>query len=207
MSATRKLPPLGQPAAVASAGPTPTVAPAATIAPAAPPPERVRIAFRGAVIGPGKVDGTQWDLMGRVPDDVWSGVTKALSVADPYTGIVAFIGGGGYRALEKPDPKGSVTLVGGPSGSDQTWTLPKQQDTFTPQWNGAEFRNVVLSERVRLRIDLWDADIAEDDPIGAPEIDSRALLAAKASGTLYSINVAAETSRQVLFVRVSVVPE
>ena len=166
------------------------------------------MALLGATIGPGKIDGTQWDGPGwYVPSSVWGGLSTALGVASPYVPVVAFIGSSAVQALQRPDVIGRATITGGGETIDRGWTgLSKIQDSFTPTWY-VTWSHIVLSPKTRLTVDLDDADLMFDDPIGVAQIGFKDLDAALKAGEGYPVNVSGQTDKQILFVKIAVTLE
>ncbi len=168
-------------------------------------PELARVSFLSAVIGPGRVGGTQWGRVDFVPDDIWKEVAKRMRADDSYSAMTAFLAEGGFATIGTPDIKGRVTLLQ-PLG-DKSLDLPEVDDTFTPRWSAIEFRKVPLEKRTRLRIEFVDALATKDATIGIAELDGAALMKIDAAGKIVAWPFADQTQNQVLFVMVSVVPE
>lgn len=158
----------------------------------------------GALVAPGKEDGTQWDGMGsKVDAQLARGVVEALAESNPYTAVLGIMAGPAANALEKPDVGGSAQLYlnGQPMGD--AILLEKNQDAFTPQWSNAGWTNVDI-HRASLRIELIERDIANDDPMGIIVIDAKHLEAAVDAGGVTPIPVSDQTNGQVLFLNISV---
>ena len=81
--------------------------------------------------------------------------------------------------------------------------LAKVQDSFTPQWNSAQWQGVDV-RRARVRVELIDKDVSNDDPIGTVEISTQQLRDAAAAGSIFPVRVDSQTNGQVLFLLISV---
>jgi hypothetical protein len=171
--------------------------------PTAQLPRFVNVEMRQALLGPSKVGGNAWDGLGRLDDNGRSLVVTALGKADPVAELAVVFANPALAALEKPDPGGSVRCMSGPVEL-QRLELPKVQDTFTPIWSGAVLPRVPLAPATRLEVDLWDQDLAVDDPMGTSTITYAELVSALREGTVHHVRVAEQTNHQVLFVDVSV---
>jgi hypothetical protein len=171
--------------------------------PSAELPAFVNVEVRQALLGPSKVGGNAWDGLGRLDSSGQSLVLQALGKGDPIAELAVVFANPALAALEKPDPAGSVRCMSGPA-EIQRLTLPKVKDTFTPIWTGAAMPRVPLAPTTRLEVDLWDKDLAVDDPMGASTITHADLVSALREGIVHRVRVAEQTSNQVLFVDVSV---
>jgi hypothetical protein len=109
-------------------------------------------------------------------------------------------------ALSKPDPLGRAELVG-PLGASQQRVLVAQQNTFTPQWATAGWAHVPLDGSTRIRVQLWDEDPANNDPMGTFEVNADDLLAALRAERVHHVRVDEQTHGQVLFAAISVFAE
>lgn len=166
-------------------------------------PSFVNVEVRQALLGPSKVGGSAWDGLGRLDSSGQTLVLQALGTSDPVTQLGLVFANPALAALEKPDPAGFVRCMSGPI-EVQRLALPKVQDTFTPIWAGAIMRRVPLAPSTRLEVDLWDKDLAADDPMGTSTITHADLVAAIREGTLHHVRVSGQTNNQVLFVDISV---
>jgi hypothetical protein len=171
--------------------------------PSAELPALVNVELRQALLGPNKVGGNAWDGLGRLDGNGQTLVLEALGKSDPIAELAVVFANPALAALEKPDPAGSVRCMSGPV-EVQGLTLPKVQDTFTPIWTGASMPRVPLAPTTRLEVDLWDKDLAVDDPMGTGTITYADLVRALREGTVHHVRVAEQTNNQVLFVDVSV---
>ncbi len=63
--------------------------------------------------------------------------------------------------VEPPDPAGRLLIDGTP-----VLGLPMQKNTATPSWANARSVPVTLGPRQVITLELWDADLSDNDPIG-----------------------------------------
>ena len=159
-------------------------------APRSPPtsamPAKVDICITSAVIAPTKGDGSPWDAGGsEVSHDEQKAVDAALKAAIKVAGsnpagiavaIASIFARPGLQAVAKPDVFGTVELaVKGSYGGNTAQKLSlasskKPVREFQPNFGiTACFSDVAWSDEVRLRVDLSDKDIANDDKIATVE--------------------------------------
>lgn len=173
------------------------------------PPEKrlpafVSVEVRGALIGPGKVDGAAWDGLGRLDATAQAGLGRALAAVDPYAAVVSFFANPALAALERPEPVGRVrATVNGVTVQELELPLA-QRDTLTPVWNGTGLVRVPLVPDTRLELELYDKDLVNDDAMGAATITASDLATALRVGIVHHVRVAEQTNNQVLFVDISV---
>jgi hypothetical protein len=161
------------------------------------------VSFLGLLVGPGKVDGTQWDGPGgTVSAEGWQEVATALGASDPYAAVIGVLAGPTIQALEKPDCGGSVVLTSS-AGTGTDFELVKKQDTFTPQWIGATWEHVPLDDSARIRATVVDRDLFVDDPMGVFEIHSGWIQTAIMNGKVWPVPVHDQTNKQILFALIS----
>lgn len=177
-------------------------------------PDSVTIEMLGALIGPGKSDGTEWDGPGKIPDDVVTGLATALGSPE-IAPILNFAQGAAYQALSKPDPYGIAQLNWDGSGFDPAQTISlatvdnNRQDTFTPDWpmdaSGAlpGWATVPFTPDLQIRVDLDDEDLTAPDHIGTVTIDFPDLKKAWESKKSYWI-LTGDPTKQLLAVQVQV---
>ena len=183
-------------------------------------PERLRITLIGAHIGPGKVDGTRWDGIGKLSEDqvsktqelVQLAAEMAAAAANPPAALAAtagkLLGDMAMPAASKPDVYGWVEWQ--PAGSGPTLKLdlaPRSRPVreFSATWR----QPVVLPDakwnpRLRIRITLRDKDITSDDAIGTVELNGDHIRYAWARQKVTPILVADQSDGQLLAVKVSV---
>jgi len=156
-------------------------------------------------IAPAKADGRSWDGMEHLPSGIAGMLAEALTLEDPYHAVVDVLGAPLHQQIEKPDPKGTAWIVrNGRLTEARTLRVGDQIDTCTPRWNRtARWEHVRLDSGVRLRVELIDADVAFDDPMGTFELDARTLATIIESGRVYQVQVSEQTQKQVLFAGVS----
>jgi len=166
-------------------------------------PSFVSVEIRQALLGPSKVGGNAWDGFGRIDGSGQTLVLEALGKGDPVAELALVFANPALAALEKPDPAGAVRCMSGAIELDRL-SLPKVQDTFTPIWSGAALPRVPLVPSTRLEVDLWDKDLALDDPMGTSTITYADLVSALREGTVHHVRVAEQTNNQVLFIDLAV---
>ena len=166
----------------------------------------VRVSLVGVVAGPGKADKTQWDGFGHVDPSTFAEIGKAFGLASPHAAAAAALAVLANGAWEKPEVGGTATLVTA-AGSGTAHALAVQQDTYTPQWSTVAWSHVPLDGSVRIRLVLQDRDLANHDPMGIAEIGPTDLWAALNDGHVYPVRVHEQTSKQILFARISVMRE
>lgn len=174
--------------------------------------QRVVVTIEGAMIGPTKAGGDSWDFDGAGLDaNSKAQLAKALIGSNPYAEAAAILSGPIVQTVSKPDPYGKATLEGaGLEGMERVLAAKEEavQDTFTPIWpHRAEWTGVRLNRDVRIRLELKDDDLFEDDPIGVAILNTDHLRAALEAKTVYHVEVADQTQNQILFVDIAVRPE
>jgi len=186
---------------------TQQTAPMAYTAPPPPPaPRFAHVAFTGVLVGPGKIDGTQWDGPGgSVRREDWQQIAIALGAADPYAAVIGVLAGPTIQALEKPDCAGTAMLTSS-AGTGTSWELTKKQDSFTPQWRST-WDHVPLDGSARIHVELIDRDVAFDDPMGVFEVNATWIQAAFNAGKVLAVPVADQTNKQILFALIAARPE
>jgi len=176
---------------------------------ASTPTEPVRVQFNGAIVGPGKANGTPWDGPGTITAANWSALLEALLGDAPVDDTLALLNGvlGGF---DKPDPTVKVEFA--PQGSydpalsgDLVTDADNQENTYTPQWPGNPgYNQVTWHAAMKFKVTLTDEDLALDDPMGAAEIHAGHIAAAWKAGGVYSVPVFDQTDNQVLFLEIEV---
>lgn len=185
-------------------------------------PTYLTIRFVGALIGPGKNNGSNWDGPGTV-DPAAVEVVAALITGGSSLGAGGFVGQSGSAALNfaaqgtsAPDVIGYTAVVGSTKpdlarvagtplalGTVNAYVADSYTPTFPYQ---VEYRNWPVFPDTRLEIQLWDMDMSESDPIGVIQINAEHLAAALAKKAIYEVPVADQTSGQVLAIKLSVTP-
>jgi hypothetical protein len=130
-------------------------------------------------------------------------VSKALAASNPALSVAGALASPAMRSLERPDPEGTAQLYA--QGKQTSMTLVKKQDELTPNWN-VQWSNVTLDESVRLRVMIDDADLVNNDDMGSFDISAVQLQQALRSGASMRVPVSGQTSRQILFAEISVIP-
>jgi hypothetical protein len=166
-------------------------------------PASLTIEVVSALIGPSKVDHTEWDGPGKIPDSVVTGLAAALG-AGQFAPVLSYMATEAAKAVSKPDPFGFMEV-----NAEGQWVsyqgLVTVDDTFTPQWPGPPgWTGVPYSKSLRIRVNLSDEDVAYDDPIGVAEINGSDIAAAWAAQKVYQVRVAEQTSNQILYIGISV---
>ncbi|MBA3461060.1 MAG: hypothetical protein H0T46_13935 [Deltaproteobacteria bacterium] len=172
-----------------------------------PTPERINIRIVGAVLAPAMADGSQWDLESQVSSDLLVDLAAMLLETDAYNKVLGLIARPLVQNLSKPDTYGTAELLGSSNSSQVTLATESNntEDTFVPNWPGSPgWSNVTLSNTTRVRVTLREEDLFLDDDAGVVELNHADLEAAWTSQRVFPVAVADQSSRQVLFVLVSV---
>ncbi len=172
-------------------------------------PETVTITFVDALIAPFDAHEEYWDSHEQVDAAMVSGLASALGAAAPYSAVLGFVASYASDAYALPDPYGYHQVWDGDnwlSGElvDESCNF---ENTLHPMWPGPGWHHVPVEPNMRLRVNLFDEDLFNDDPIGTAEINYEDIVAALQAGEVYQVNVANQTQNQLLFVGISVVPE
>jgi hypothetical protein len=175
----------------------------------------VSVQIVDAIIAPGKADGTAWDGTVMIPDSVLNALGTALAGGDPAGGSLAVLAGPDLNSaiisLDKPDSYGwAQATVFGVTGDAYSLAQASEavQDNYTPIWPDVwRYVNVPIDSDVRILVSLWDSDLVNDDPIGAPEINSTDLMNALTAQRKYEVRVDDQTDGQLLFIGISVVQQ
>jgi hypothetical protein len=188
--------------------------PSGYYAPRAPldPNSNRSVAIVGALIGPGKNNGAEWDFslgkgdaVAKVADDV---ATILATIGEPNSALAAkaaaVMAGPVAASLEAPDVYGRAELFIG-NKRVSTRELAKRNNSFTPQWGStAEWVRVDL-RYAHVRITLIDSDDDANDNVGVIDIDGATLIqAASEPGGRLAFRAAEQTHRQVLFLDLTV---
>jgi hypothetical protein len=177
-------------------------------------PAIVNITLIGAIIRPRPSQQSCWDPGCNVTVAQIKKVTDAAAKAaaafkgNPYLTAASYALkllpinealAGIAGKTSKPDVTGTVKLL--PSGP--TLSLPSggtAEDTLTPKWKGKSFSNIPLTSLVGLTVDLDDADLFTDDPIGQVKVPYGHLVKAVAIGKVVPIPTFDQGSGDILFV-------
>lgn len=163
---------------------------------------RVTITFVDAVLALSHADGRAWDSGDVVPESVRADLRVALVQADAYTRVVERIVAHDAEPWGKPDPVGTITLLGTPKCRTDTRLLPVRRDTYRPSWApGITWRRVPFDPSTRFRLVLEDEDGPQpNELVGAVDIASEAIEAALAKGgAVHRVDVSAQR-QPILFV-------
>lgn len=177
-------------------------------------PTYLDIEILSALIGPLKVNDRPWDSKSSVnPSAVAlvsemmlpgsgaaaSSVISAVKSAAPHgTAAPDVIG---YIVQRGPTIKALVSVAGTPMAL--ALKHQKTQDSYTPRFF-ANYQGWPVFEGTRFQIQLWDADLLENDQIAVVEINYKHLLDAAEKGKPTWINVADQSLNQLLYILVSV---
>jgi hypothetical protein len=183
-------------------------------------PKRIRITVIGAHIGPGKVDGTRWDGVGKLSEEQVSKTQElvklaaqmAAAAANPPGALAAaagkLLGDMAMPAAAKPDVFGWVEWQA--TGSEPAIKLdlaPRSKPVreFSVTWRDAvELPAANWNPRLRIRVILRDKDMASDDAIGTVELNGDHIRYAWSKQKVTPILVADQSDGQLLAVKVSV---
>ncbi len=191
--------------------PSPATSPASTepSSPAADGTPRITVTFVDAVVALSHTDGRAWDSNHVVPELVRADLRVALVQADAYSKVVERIALHDAEPWGKPDPVGTITLVGSPKCRTETRLLPVRRDTYRPSWApGITWSHVPWEPATRFRMVLEDDDAPQpNELVGSVDIASDALAAALAkNGAVHRVDVSAQ-KQPILFVGLSAVRE
>ena len=181
--------------------PEPTPDPEPDAQPDPEPASHLNIDILGALLGPGKVDRSEWDGVGNVPDEIW--LTVAILVEMPVQDVLDWLSTSTVQTLSKPDPYGTVEIdLGG--GWEQPVELAARTNTFQPLFDDASYVGLDAAAEMRLKVELWDEDVFLDDPVGAVIISRAQIDAARDAGGSYWVNVASQSNGQIVYVQIAV---
>jgi hypothetical protein len=169
----------------------------------------VTVELQSAVIAPGKLSREPWDADGtQIPTQTWSQLATALAGANPYVSVSALLINPVLAGTKAPDPYGTARLdVGQSIGTTLALgdRATNMEDTYTPTFSRpALWVKVPIDQNVRIKVDLNDEDLINDDAIGVAEVNSAQLKEALAAGKVYHVPVADQTNQQILFLGLSV---
>jgi len=170
----------------------------------------VSVTVLDAVIAPGEPDHSPWDGPGTIPDSVWSAVTSAMDLPEPFEPVVAALGESALNQFDKPDPYGTAVLLSPTSpanGMTETLatTSDNQEDTYVPDWpTPASWSGVVLDNNLRIRVTLTDEDLLDDDPIGVVELNAADVQNALAANQVFHAKVDDQANGSILLIGISV---
>lgn len=170
------------------------------------------VLLEDALIGPAKVNGDPWDEGNPIPPQVFTDLNGALETANPFQAALAVLGEklltDALTATEKPDIVATMRLdVAGQIGSEQALVAPaeRSEDSYTPVFPGPRgYSKVPIDADVRLHVFLKDYDLILDDDVGTAVINSADMQAALALRKKYEVPVWDQTSKQILFIGISV---
>lgn len=177
----------------------------------------VTVIVEGAVIGPADQDGAAWDGPGLSPEMIQTFSTLAIQelpvgrvpvVGDILAGFAGELATSIFASFEAPDPEGSVRIdwagTDGLPASSRELPLPTNQESYTPRWAGL-FTGIPIHQAI-VTVDLWDADLMDDDPIGTLQLGPEQLLQAEAAGGTYAFDATEASSGMITRLFVTVRP-
>jgi hypothetical protein len=168
----------------------------------------VSVTIVDAVIALARVDGTAWDGDAIVPERARADLRVALAKASPYAATLDVLAAHDGAPWGKPDPKGTVTLLGQPCEAPMR-ALPMRSDTYRPSWSpGVTWSRVTLDPAVRFQVVLADDDgAAGDELVGIVDVTNAHLTEALAArGAVHHADVSGQ-HQPILFVGVIVMPD
>lgn len=168
-------------------------------------PAQVRIQIENAVIAPSDSGGQEWDDVGVVPESVTKGVLGLLRVPGPVASVASkvidWLQNEVGDAVSRPDPKGMAEIVSG--GTFPPLVLEENSNEFIPTW-GVSWKKVPLNSNLKVRIQLHDVDVLDDDNMGIASITYNDIIAALEIGKLHYVPTHKQTQNVILFVGISV---
>jgi hypothetical protein len=182
-------------------------------------PSIVAIDMLGALIGPSKSNGAEWDGTGSIPTEIVVGL--AAAAGQPEVGpLLNFMQQSAIKSLSAPDaygiaeldPYGIAELDPYGNGFDTTLTITlatpdnNTGNTFQPSWPlpVPGWRSVPFGPGLKVRVTLKDEDIANPDDIGTATINYEDLVEAWTAQDSHWVRVDDQTNRQLLAVQVQV---
>lgn len=169
-------------------------------------PELLDVTIIGAIVAPFDDSRQLWDGIGSVSEeDANSVISAANSAGGPYAAAAAVLGLIGNEVFADVDVHGLAEIaVDGVFVAEVELSLDAaSNDTPNAEFAGPPGWLEVPASRSRIRLTLWDEDVAFNDRIGAVELSRSHLEAAYREGRIYPVPVADQGS-EVLFVRISV---
>jgi hypothetical protein len=141
---------------------------------------------------------------------ITSGEPNTMAISAGIAVVTATAPAAG-KASSLPDPFGLARLKV-PSGEVPPLRIDSGTDTIVANWHvqgsaaPVEWRNVRLSDDVRLEVQVLDRDIAQNDQVGTVELTRTNLVAAYRSGGKYYVPNP-QLGGGLLFTAVSVTPQ
>ena len=179
-------------------------------------PAKVQVEILGATLALSPNGQDCWDGICSLKPEDSSKIADALAgtgdVHSVAAAVAAALAGYATAAYAPPDPLGSATIWDGDSyGQKITLASPdgNDEDTFTPFWFGDPANNFAVgwqstfNKAWRVRIELSDEDLAEDDTVGVVEIGHEDVVAALQHGEVYPVRVDDQGSGSILFINIS----
>lgn len=165
-------------------------------------PQFVDVCVSGAVIRPAKTDNTKWDGPGQLNKEQKTAVDKAATavaalLASTNPAGALLLAANAFSdpilgAIAKPDVYGTMQLNGGKSFALASRKKPVRE--YAPNWGctGTTHKKVHVDEDTSIQINLTDADLVNDDPIGTVVINANHIAKAYSS----KVNLPIDTMNQ-----------
>ena len=175
-------------------------------------PSTVAVYIVGVTAGPSRADGTEWDGAGLLAQQI-AGDLSAIIASGDSEAILSYMSGLNAENLQKPDlfgfghiaPEGAyvadfVVALAGPTTN--------LENSFSPVFPvGTGWFDVPMSENLRIAVEIWDEDLPLSEPVGLAELNIHDLLDALHAGHVHQVEVADQTSNQLLLVGISVLSQ
>lgn len=162
-------------------------------------PESLRVEIISLQIGPGKSDGTNWDGIGNLTEDLFAFAARAAGL--PFPDIIAKMATVAVSSLEKPDIRGTVEWESNGSIIDSI-SFAEEEDNFQPTLKPkADFQGF-NPHTDRITISLTEVDLSEHDSAGEIYLSKQHFNEVLQNGGAHWVNVAEQTNNQILLVRI-----
>lgn len=178
-------------------------------------PTYYNIEVLSALIGPSKVNGRPWDPKSGANTSALAAVVSEMMLPGSSTttaSIISTVSTMAPTGAPAPDIYGYI-VQNGPTtkslvkvaGKVQALLLRrnKSKNSYTPRFYGG-YQGWPVFLSTRFRIQLWDADVLEDDHVAVVELNASHLKDAALKGEPLWINVSEQSMNQLLFVLISV---
>lgn len=174
-------------------------------------PERVGIYVRGALVGPGRADGREWDADLFLPRYVWTELERARragtnalfdfmwSFARSDVSAPDVIGYGHLALDGRYDPELTIAIIEPDRPVRDAFEVAVRKE--------AGWTNVPLHEGLRITVELYDHDRVGDETIGIVEIDAWGIRDALAMGGVVWFDAWDATDGQLLLLGIEVLSE
>ena len=177
-------------------------------------PAKLDIEFLSALVAPSKVNGNSWDSKATINGAAAAVVSEMLLPGSGTTAssVVSAVANSAPKGAAAPDVIGYVVQKGPTTRSlANVAGIPialalrsqKTQDSYTPRFY-AGYQGWPVYPETRFQIQLWDADLINDDQIAVVELSYKQLMSAAEEGKPTWVKVADQSMNQLLYVLVSV---